>query len=85
MEHLLSQNVGSIINYLNNLLKSPNGELLVAVDHNELWTMASETVDPLDWPHPHTHGQFRMSGTFMVTIFTRIYFRLATILFNHCT
>ena len=31
---------------------SPNGELLVAVNHNQLWTMASETVDRIDWSHP---------------------------------
>ena len=35
-----------------NVLKQPNGELLVAVNHNQLWTMASETVDPIDWSHP---------------------------------
>ena len=35
-----------------NLLKWPNGELLVAVDHNQLQTMASETVDLIDWFHP---------------------------------
>ena len=34
------------------LLKQPNGELLVAVDHNQLRTMVSETVDPIDWSHP---------------------------------
>ena len=52
MENLLPQNVGSIINYLttcSNVLKQPNGELLVAVNHNQLRTMASETVDPIDW------------------------------------
>ena len=27
-------------------------ELLVAVDHNQLLTLASETVDPIDWSHP---------------------------------
>ena len=27
-------------------------ELLVAVDHNQPGTMASETVDPIDWSHP---------------------------------
>ena len=26
-------------------------ELLVTVDHNQLRTMASETVDPIDWSH----------------------------------
>ena len=35
-----------------NLLKQPNGEPLVAVNHNQLRTMASETVDPIDWLHP---------------------------------
>ena len=35
-----------------NLLKYPNWELLVAVDHNQLQTIASETVDPIDWSHP---------------------------------
>ena len=34
------------------LLKQPNGELLVAADHNQLRTMASETVDTIDWVHP---------------------------------
>ena len=27
-------------------------ELLVAINHNQLQTMASETVDPIDWSHP---------------------------------
>ena len=39
LENLLPQNVGV------------NMELLVAVDHNQLWTMASETVDPIQWSH----------------------------------
>ena len=34
-----------------NVLKQPNGELLVAINHNQLQTMASETVDPIDWSH----------------------------------
>ena len=29
------------------LLKCPNGQYPVAVDHSQLWTMASETVDPI--------------------------------------
>ena len=33
---------------------SPNVELLVEVDHNQLLTMASQTVDPIDWSHPPT-------------------------------
>ena len=52
VENLLGQNVGSIINYLQWWLKLPNGELLVAVNHNQLRTMASETVNPIDWSHP---------------------------------
>ena len=52
VENLLPQNVGSIINYLQLLLKQPNGELLVAVNHNQVRTMASETVDPIDCSHP---------------------------------
>ena len=44
MENLLIQNVRSIILTCSNLLLQPNGEFLVAVDHNQLWTMASETV-----------------------------------------
>ena len=58
-----------------NLLKQPNGELLVAVKHNQLRIMASETVDPIDWSHPtpswavlperlvHSINQCRLSGT----------------------
>ena len=34
VEILIPQNVGSIINYCSNVLKQPNGELLVAVNHN---------------------------------------------------
>ena len=48
-----------------NLLKQPNGELLVAVDHNQLRTMASETVDPIDWQHPQPYtGQYPLSSTY---------------------
>ena len=28
-----------------------NGELLVAVNHNQQWTMTSVTVGPIDWSH----------------------------------
>ena len=35
-----------------NVLKQPNRELIVAINHNQLRTMASETVDPIDWLHP---------------------------------
>ena len=51
VENILPQNVGSITNHCSNLLKQQNGELQVAVDHNQLRTMASETVDPIDWSH----------------------------------
>ena len=50
VENLLPQHVGSIITYLQYLLKYPNVDLLVAVDHNQLRTMASETVDPIHPP-----------------------------------
>ena len=56
VENLLPQNVGSIINYLMLLMGSnPRGstlnrELPVAVNDSQLRTMASETVDPIDWP-----------------------------------
>ena len=38
------------------LVKHPNEELPVAVDHNLLRTMESETVDPIDWSHSRPHG-----------------------------
>ena len=52
--NLLQLNVGSIISTIacRNLLKQTNGELLVAVDHNQLRTMASETVYLIDWSYP---------------------------------
>ena len=51
VENLLPQNVGSISTTSSNLLKWPNGEL-VAVDYNQLRTLATETVGPTDWSHP---------------------------------
>ena len=36
------------------LLTKPYRLLQVAVDHCQLLTMASETVDPIDWPLPPT-------------------------------
>ena len=44
------------VNYqlLGVITEVPNGELLVAVDHNQLRTLASETVDPIDCSHPPT-------------------------------
>ena len=52
VENLLPQNLESFINSCNNLLKQPNVELLVAVDQNQLRTMTSETVYPIDLSHP---------------------------------
>ena len=44
---------------------SPNWEHLGAVDHNQLRTMASETVDPIDWSHPPPYtGQSPLSSTY---------------------
>ena len=42
---------GQLSTTCSNVLKQPNGELLVAVDHNQLRTMASKAVDPIDWLH----------------------------------
>ena len=48
-----------------NLLKKPNGELLVVVNHNQLRTTTSETVDPIDWSHPPLYtGQYPLSSTY---------------------
>ena len=43
---------GQLSTTCSNVLKQPNGELIVAVNHNQLRTTASETVDPIDWSHP---------------------------------
>ena len=51
-----------------NLLKYPKMELLVAIDHNQLQTMAAETVDPIDWSHAHLHGQYPLSSTYCTVI-----------------
>ena len=42
---------GQLSTTCSNVLKYRNGELLVAVNHSQLRTMASETVDPIDWSH----------------------------------
>ena len=69
-ENLLPQNVESIINYLQYsteawgllaVLYSVVWGLLVAVDHNQLRTMASEAEDPIDWSHPPTIFKVEMS------------------------
>ena len=66
---------GQLSTTCSNVLKQPNGELLVAVNHNQRRTMASETVDPIDWLHPllswavsperlvHSINQCNLSGT----------------------
>ena len=66
---------GQLSTTRSNVLKQPNGELLVAVNHNQFRTMASETVDPIDWSHPppswavppkshvHSLNQSNLSGT----------------------
>ena len=51
VENLLPQNVGQLSTTCSNVLKWPNGELLVAVDHNQLQTRASESIDPINWSH----------------------------------
>ena len=51
MENLLSRMRGKCSTACSNQLKPSNGELLVAVDHNQLRTMASETVDSIDWSY----------------------------------
>ena len=75
VENLLPQNVSSIINTCSNVLKQPNGELLVAVKHNQLRKVASDTVDPIGWlhlppswavpPERHVHNinQWNLIGT----------------------
>ena len=42
---------GQLSTTCSNILKYPNEELLVAVDHNQQQTLASETVDPIDWSY----------------------------------
>ena len=66
---------GKLSTTCSNVLKQPNGEILVAVNHNQLRTMASETVDPIDWSHPppswavlperhvHSINRCNLSGT----------------------
>ena len=63
---------GQLSTTCSNVLMQPNGELLVAVNHNQLRTIASETVDPTDWyclmgstPERHVHSinQCNLGGT----------------------
>ena len=43
---------GQLSTTCSNTLKRHNGDLLVAVNHNQLRTLASETVDTIDWSPP---------------------------------
>ena len=54
VENLLPQFVGSINYQLLAVMlpKYPNEQLLVAVDYILLRTMASDTLNPIDWSHP---------------------------------
>ena len=39
-----------------------------AVNLNQQWTMASETVDPIDWSHFHPHGQHPLSASYRCSL-----------------
>ena len=66
--------LGQLSTTCSNVLKQPNGKLLIAVNHNQLRIMASETVEPIDrshhppsWPVPserlvHSINQCNFSG-----------------------
>ena len=43
---------GQLSTTCSNVLMQPTVELLVAVNHNQLRTMASEMLDPIDWSNP---------------------------------
>ena len=74
---------GQLSTTYSNVLKQPNGELLVAVNHNQLRTMASEMVDPIDWSHlppswavppeclVHSINQCNLSGNQMCNLSMR--------------
>ena len=56
---------GQLSTTCSNALKQPNGELLVAVSHNQLQTIASERQPPClcrnseyEWPHCHSLPDF---------------------------
>ena len=46
--------VGQLSTTSSNANEVAHGQLPVAVDHSQLRVMASETVDPIDWPLPLT-------------------------------
>ena len=52
------------------LLKYHNGEILVAVNRNQVWTMASETIDPIDWLLQSPSWEVPLSASHTVAIGT---------------
>ena len=66
VENPLPQNVGSIINWeLPASYGSCSLELPGAADRSQLRTIASETVDPTDWPLlPPYIGQYPLNSTY---------------------
>ena len=63
-KNLLPLFVGSLVAVM--LLKYRKGLLLVAIDLSQLHTMASETVDEVDWPYPSpVTGQYSLRATFV--------------------
>ena len=65
MENLVRENAWSIINWCSNATEKKNGELPIEVDHSQLRTMTSQTVDPIDWPLPLPYTeQYPLSSTY---------------------
>ena len=62
VENLLPQFWGKWSTTFSNLLKWQNGEPLVAVDHNQLREMASETVDPIQYLLSSTYCTVQCTG-----------------------
>ena len=59
VENLLPQNVSSIINYLQQFTEVAQWGAPSCSQPQQLRTMASETVDPIDWSHPPPYtGQY---------------------------
>ena len=58
VENLLPQNVGSIINHLQKSTEATQCGTPSCSRPQPGATMASETVDPIDWSHPHPHWQY---------------------------
>ena len=75
MKNLLPQLMGLIINYRasSNASEAIAESWEVAVDHSQLWTMESETIDPIDRaiiptlyrlvpPEHHLHGEMHATN-----------------------